>query len=251
MIWGVLADIHGNLEALQVALEHLLHRERVDGLIFLGDAVGYGPDPEEVVEVLSDLSRRMPFVGVLGNHDEAVLFPEKDRFFNPVAREAIRWTRNQLSERSFAFLESLPYLTNLPEAPDIVITHSTPDEPELWIYLTQVEQARAYFEDTDFPLALFGHTHLPTVFVADDRGGVWEWKARGTVRLSRDRRYMINPGSVGQPRDGDPRAAWGILNVDRQEFRFFRSEYPVDLVAGKILQAGLPLFLAERLYEGY
>lgn len=249
MIWGVIADIHGNLEALQVALEHLLHREKVDGILFLGDAVGYGPNPEEVVEILEDLSRRMPFVGVLGNHDEAVLFPEKDRFFNPVAREAIRWTRDRLSERAFAFLESLPCRVEMEDG--TVVAHSTPEDPDLWIYLTQVEQARAYFEGTDFPLALFGHTHIPTVFVADEKGGVWEWKARGAVRLAGDRRYMINPGSVGQPRDGDPRAAWGVLNTDRKEFRFFRSEYPVDIVAGKILQAGLPLFLAERLYEGY
>ncbi len=249
MIWGVIADIHGNLEALQVALEHLLHRERVEGLIFLGDAVGYGPDPEGVVEILDGLSRRMPFVGVLGNHDEAVLFPEKARFFNPVAREAIRWTREQLSERSFAFLENLPYRVELEGG--LVVAHSTPEDPELWIYLTQVEQARAYFDGTDFSLALFGHTHLPTVFVADDRGGVWEWKARGALHLSSSRRYLVNPGSVGQPRDGDPRAAWGILNLDRREFRFFRQEYPVDIVAGKILRAGLPLFLAERLYEGF
>ncbi len=249
MRWGVIADIHGNLEALQVCLEHLLHREKVEGLLFLGDAVGYGPDPEEVVQTLITLSRKMPFIGVLGNHDEAVLFPEKARYFNPVAREAIRWTRENLSESAFEFLENLPFRMEMEGG--VVVAHSTPEDPEMWVYLTQVEQARAYFDGTAFPLAFFGHTHLPTVFVADQKGGVWEWKARGRVRLARDRRYMINPGSVGQPRDGDPRAAWGIYNPDRREFLFFRAVYPIDLVAQKILQVGLPPFLAERLYEGY
>lgn len=249
MKWGVLTDIHGNLEALQVSLEHLLHQEKVEGILFLGDAVGYGPNPEEVVQILIDLSDRMPFIGVMGNHDEAVLFPEKARYFNPVAYQAIVWTRNQLTGASLRFIENLPFRVVMEDK--TVVVHSTPDDPEMWMYLTQIEQARVYFEETDFSIALFGHSHLPTVFVADQKGGVWEWRARGRLRLTSERRYMINPGSVGQPRDGDPRAAWGVYNSDRREFIFYRGEYAVDHVAEKILRAGLPPILAERLYEGF
>ncbi len=241
----LLSDLHSNLEATRAVLESA-RSPGFDRVAVLGDLVGYGPSPNEVVAAVRDLG---PVAVIRGNHDKVVAGVERGDDFNPVALEAARINRLLLRP------ENLEYLSALPGGPRTVdgvfaIAHGSPlDEDE---YLLDAGRAAAVFEETGFRVCFFGHTHLPGAFVLKE-GAVTPLvpgKPEAVLRLDARARYLINPGSVGQPRDRDPRASYAIHDEAAGEVLFRRVDYPVDRIGEGIRKAGLPAILEERLRQG-
>ncbi len=217
---GVISDIHGNLPALEAVLEAM---GEVSTILCAGDIVGYNPYPREVIDMV--ISRGI--VCIRGNHDRAVLGEDYSRF-NPYAAAAARWTRRQLDSRYLSFLESLPDSKILRvEGMKIAIHHGSPWDEDMYVYPDMVTEEYLRFDNPD--ILVLGHTHVP--FIKKSPSGI-----------------VLNPGSVGQPRDGDWRASYAIIDGD--EVRIHRVEYDVDEVYMRILDTNLPEFLGERLYSG-
>jgi diadenosine tetraphosphatase ApaH/serine/threonine PP2A family protein phosphatase len=245
MRYLVLSDLHSNLEALEAVLEHArgLGWGRV---LVLGDIVGYGPDPNEVIETL----RRLPGMeAVRGNHDKVAAGLEEGGTFNAAARAASEWTRRTLTAGSREFLRTLPPGPRA-FAPRRLLSHGTPVDEDL--YLLEGGTARRCFDDVAFDLCFFGHSHYPGVFglVA---GRLESRPARGEraeYPLPPDGRYLVNPGSVGQPRDRDPRAGFALYDDETATVTVHRVAYPVETTRAKILRAGLPAVLGDRLRIG-
>jgi predicted phosphodiesterase len=240
----VLSDLHANLEALRAVLEDARPRGW-DQVWVLGDLVGYGADPEAVVAEIRALE---PAVIVRGNHDRAACGDLSTEEFNPAARSAVQWTQAALGAASLEYLRSLPAGPR-PAAPGVWVAHGTPvDENE---YLLDEETAGRQFEAFDFSLCFVGHSHL--AFVYSRRGARLERcappPAEG-LRLWPGDRHLFNPGSVGQPRDRDPRAAYAMLDTAQGRVEHYRVAYDVGAAAGKILTSGLPPLLARRLQLG-
>jgi diadenosine tetraphosphatase ApaH/serine/threonine PP2A family protein phosphatase len=241
----VISDIHANLDALETVLAHAAGRW--DRVLVLGDLVGYGAEPEAVVNRVRGLN---PDAIIRGNHDKAACGIDDGSQFNTVARVAAVWTAEQLSE------ESLRYLRELPMGPVEIdalteICHGTPFDEDHYIF--DGSDAVMAFESADRPLCLYGHTHLPAIFrKVDDHyeGAPPDPDHDVLLPLQRGARYLVNVGSVGQPRDGDPRAGYGILDADARELRLYRVAYAVDAAQRKIMAAGLPASLANRLAVG-
>jgi predicted phosphodiesterase len=239
----VLSDIHANLPALTAVLR-AVNRKRFDLLICLGDIVGYGAQPNQVLELLRAF--RAPKAMIRGNHDRVAAGGDAAGF-NHAARAAVLWTRGRLTPRNREFLRLLPAGPVVHGA--LTLCHGTPgDEDD---YLFTPRSARQAFAAIDTPLALFGHTHLSATYV--EREGTILGDLVGeerTVKLDPAARYFINPGSVGQPRDRNRDAAFGILDLERRVFRFRRVRYDVAAAQRAIIGAGLPDLLAERLGLG-
>jgi diadenosine tetraphosphatase ApaH/serine/threonine PP2A family protein phosphatase len=238
--YGIISDIHSNWEALGAVLR-VLREEEVEYYLCPGDLVGYGADPNLCVEEI----RRLPCAAVLGNHDAMAMGREAPDDFNPNAREAVLWTREVLKEDHKRFLKGLPLQRKTGEW---FLVHATPGEPESWHYLLSWDQGSREFSHFQEPVCLFGHTHHPFALKMGAKGftGLHDKK----VRLEPGSRYLLNMGSIGQPRDGDPRAAYGIFDSGTQTVEFRRVEYDVATAQRKIRDAGLPPFLAERLSRG-
>jgi len=241
MRYAVPSDVHSNWEALEAVLSYL-EKIKYNKVVFLGDFVGYGANPNECLSLLKEIVD----IAVLGNHDFAILNPEESKYFNPYAREAIMWTRSILNRDNLEYLHSLPLLEEIEEG--IITVHSTPIKPERWEYLLSVNEAFLQFSIFEGKIALFGHSHIPGAFLMEkEEIGVAVGK---NLILKANARYFINPGSVGQPRDLDPRASFGILDTTEGIFEWHRVEYDIYKAQEKIVKAGLPLFLAERLLRG-
>ena len=251
MKYLVISDIHGNLEALRAVLAHAA-RKRRDGVLFLGDAVGYGATPNQVIERLRTLKDHV--VAVRGNHDRVILDPEAGSFFfNSNARQAAEWSASVLTAPNRRYLASLKPGPRKVTA-EITICHGSPaDEDE---YLFSENEARAAFDAMPAPVIFFGHSHVPCLFeLAVEEGresivGVLLRGSRVVVDLDPKRRYLINPGSVGQPRDRDPRAAYGVYDATRRRFTLNRVAYDADATRRRIVAAGLPAILGDRLLHG-
>jgi len=243
---AVISDIHGNLEALR-AVERTIDSLAVDEVWCLGDIVGYGPNPNECVARVRELCRQTDgsMMVVFGNHDEASIGGDIS-FFNPRAQAAALWTRSELSPESREFLVSLPL--NLERA-DTLLVHASPYEPELWHYIMGIHDAAYAFTHFNHRVCFVGHSHYPLVGELD--GAVIRLVEGQRIPLGPGRRYLINVGSVGQPRDRDPRACFVILEPDDNLVTFHRVEYDVSACQEKILKAGLPAMLAERLEIGF
>lgn len=243
MLVGLVSDIHSNLEALEAVLAHM---GPTDVLWCLGDLVGYGPNPNECV----DLVRRRAGLAVHGNHDLAAVGLLSTADFNPEAAAAIQWTARQLGPKAAAYLSALP--EKLVQG-EITLAHGSPRYP-VWEYVFSRAVARANFDHFQNRVCLVGHTHVPLVFIQDVRTGRVEeqYMEDGQVLdLSDTRwRFIANPGSVGQPRDRDPRASYAVIDTGAHTMTWHRVEYDVDAVQAKILRAGLPRWLAERLRWG-
>ena len=239
----VVADIHGNLAALEAVLAAA---GPVDRVWCLGDVVGYGPRPRECVERIREYAGP---ACVLGNHDAACLGRIPLDGFNPVARYALRWTMLQLGPEHRAYLESLPEQFILHE---VTLVHGSLRAP-IWEYIFTPEQALASFALLQTRLCFFGHTHIPFLLseTAAHRGEPPIRPSDGETIEVRDGRYLINPGSVGQPRDGDPRAAFAIWEPEQQRVTFRRVPYNIEAVQAEMAAAGLPRLLIERLALGY
>jgi len=241
MKYALLSDIHSNLEAFQAVIQDLA-KEKVDDVFFLGDIVGYGADPGQCIELLQELTTH----SIAGNHDWAAVGLTETVSFNPVARTAIEWTAGKITARQQAFLAQLPLIKKYPHS---TLVHATPHHPEAWDYLLSLEEASESFTCSDQHICFTGHSHAPPTFVKDEEGTV-SVLPDTTFTLKDAHRYIINVGSVGQPRDGNPHAAYGIYHADDARFILKRIPYAVERAQKKIIEAGLPPFLASRLAEG-
>jgi predicted phosphodiesterase len=241
----ILSDIHANWEALQAVLDHA--RGAYDTVLCCGDLVGYGADPNRAV----DWIRQKQVVTVRGNHDKACAGLDDLEWFNPVARSAAVWTERALTP------ENLAYLRNLPRGPLTVegfqILHGSPlDEDEYLVSTLAASQVTEYLETS---LSFFGHTHVQGGFIFR-RTGVRRIEQTSAelesqvLELEDDVLYLVNPGSVGQPRDADPRAAYLLYEPGERRIEFRRVSYPIEKAQAKILKAGLPELLAGRLATG-
>ncbi len=214
----------------------------LDGCLYLGDAVGYGADPNECVETLKESCQAW----VAGNHDHGVLGLTNIHDFNDDAREALVWCRGRLLPQHHDFLARVPLV--LP-VEDFLCVHATPNSPEAWGYLMTWEDARDSFAAMTTALCFVGHSHVPLVLCQGPNGEMRAIQDEELTLLA-SHRYLINPGSIGQPRDGDPRASLGIYDSSARTFHLHRVEYNVHRAADGILGSGLPSSLAHRLYLG-
>lgn len=239
---AVLADVHGNLEALQACLAHA-GRLGADRHIFLGDLVGYGADPVACIDIV----RRLEAPCVLGNHDAAALGGLCEAM-NDVAREAAFWTRSRLGAAERAFLAALPHTLR---EDDRLYVHASARQPESWDYIDGNLAAARCVDATDAVGVLAGHVHQPLYFFGA-RGAMERFAPQPGVPLPlpRRRRWIVLPGSVGQPRDGNPAAAYVLLDAGRREAVYQRVPYDAATAARKIRAAGLPGLLADRLEMG-
>ena len=240
---GIISDIHANRLALEACLE-VMDGEPLDEIICLGDVVGYGPDPQSCVEIV----REREFPCLLGNHDIAAATGEGIEQFNPIAEEAALWTRGQLDKASLAWLTELPRELH---RDDVLFAHGAPGDTDHYV-LTSGDVAEV-LERTTERFIVCGHTHQPLVHLID-RGRPFrahDFSETTEVELPADGRAFLNPGSVGQPRDGVPHAAFGILDLEESLFTVVRVPYPAELVASQIMNAGLPEMLGARLLIGH
>jgi diadenosine tetraphosphatase ApaH/serine/threonine PP2A family protein phosphatase len=246
MRYLVLTDIHANLEALRTCLDDA-HARGFDQTLVLGDLVGYGADPNAVVAMVRDLT---PIAIVRGNHDKVACGLDQAEGFNLIAKSAARWTFETLTSEHRAWLAALP---QGPLAVDalVEVCHGSPFDEDAYIF-DEIDARRAFRASTR-PLCLFGHTHYPVTFqCADSTLGAVGPSPDAESRLPLDDqvRYLVNPGAVGQPRDGDPRAAYAIVDTVARHVELFRVEYPVEAAQSKVIAAGLPDVLARRLAVG-
>jgi diadenosine tetraphosphatase ApaH/serine/threonine PP2A family protein phosphatase len=240
---ALLSDIHGNLEALEACLDQI-GEVGADGIVILGDLVGYGPDPERVVDLVADLDAKGAIV-VKGNHDEAI--ERGTDQMNGIAAESIRWTRDQLDASQKAYLAQLPISLM---RDNVLFLHASAAKPEAWHYVDSVQAAVACLVASGARLTFCGHTHVPQFYHQLPGQPVDAFKpvANRKVPFSSARRYLGVLGSVGQPRDRDPRACWGLLEPNG--ITYCRVPYDYDVTARKIRAAGLPTWLGERLKVG-
>jgi len=236
---ALLSDIHSNLVALDAVLAAA---GPVDAIWHLGDVVGYGPDPDGVVRRLIEVGA----VGVRGNHDAAAAGGDEIEWFNPDARRAMEWTRDSISDATVAWLRVLPERLTV-EGCELV--HGSPREP-IWEYVTSVPAARANLAVLASPTGLNGHTHIPVAFIEDDGRIDVVGPGHGSELELRGRRALLNPGSVGQPRDGDPEASYAILDPAEGRISWHRVAYDIAAVQEAMRTAGLPGGLSARLSLG-
>ncbi|MGB9808279.1 MAG: metallophosphoesterase family protein [Thermosulfidibacteraceae bacterium] len=240
---GIISDIHGNWEALREVVK-FGEKSSVEKWWCLGDIVGYYPQPVECIEWVSENCE----ICVMGNHDSAVTDEKTLSFFNPVAREALLFTRKLLKEEHLEFLASLPLVV---EKEDIVLSHSNPFYPELWTYIFDAFDVFCLFSLKKpkelKKIYLIGHTHIPAIF-SYDGGKVKE--ERFPLIIKENVAYLLNPGSVGQPRDGVNSSSFLILDLEKLEFILHRINYDFKIVQKLVIESGLPKFLADRLEKG-
>ncbi|MFA4945882.1 MAG: metallophosphoesterase family protein [Lentisphaeria bacterium] len=241
MKYAIVGDIHANLEALQVVLRRC-QELAVERYLCIGDIVGYNANPAECVKIIRDLG---PEVIVKGNHDEQAACHDELNGFNPQAAHAIDWTRHQLSEGDRAWLGSLPLQRTL--GTKMTLVHATLDMPEKWGYVFESLTAEASLHYQFTQVCFFGHTHVPLVF---EKFGRLSSEKYEDLKLLPGHKYMINVGSVGQPRDGDTRAAFATFDTDEMRVQLHRVEYDIAAAQEKILAADLPEKLAHRLSLG-
>ena len=242
----LISDVHANLEALEAVLDDA-GRRGFDELWFLGDAVGYGPDPNACVERLLALE---PAVWLAGNHDWAALGKLDLAAFNPEARLATEWTQARLRPDLSAVLDALKPRVDAPER-GLTWVHGSPRHP-VWEYILDSAVAAGGFEAFTTEICCFGHTHVPMVY-AEGLDGVERCRPAADQELLLDagQRYLLNPGSVGQPRDGDPRASYALFDPAARRLTLHRVAYDVERVQEKILSVDLPPRLALRLGFGW
>ena len=239
MRYAIIADIHGNLEAFQAVLEDS-KREACSHYACLGDVVGYNANPKECLDIV----RAMGMPCVKGNHDEYCSIESNLEGFNPHAAEAVNWTRQQLTDEDQQWLRDLKYLRLVA---NFSIVHATLDGPQRWGYVFDRLAAAASFTYQNTGVCFFGHTHVPVAFIRDTvvRGGTYS-----KFKTEAGRKYFINVGSVGQPRDGVPKASYAIYDLEEGLIELRRLDYDIPTTQAKIRAAGLPERLAERLAVG-
>lgn len=246
MRYLILSDLHGNLEALKTTLAQAPDHDK---LVCLGDLVGYGASPNEVIQVIRQLH---PAGIIRGNHDKVCSGLESGDNFNSNAYQSAIWTKNKLTKRNIEYLRGLP-AGPLQVDERITIAHGSPMDEDY--YILYEHDAYLSFRCFDTIFCFFGHTHVPGIFILEEeRSSFYYFIPRGKFELKLDlsggTRYLINPGSIGQPRDYDPRASFCLLDTRRETLLFNKIGYPVETASQKISVSGLPEFLGERLFTG-
>ena len=239
---AILADIHSNLAAFEAVLEDLKTKGGFEKIWCLGDVVGYGPDPHQCIELLCQYDH----LCVAGNHDWAAIGKMDTSDFNPVAAAASYWTTEQLTADDIKYLEGLP-LDICQD--DFTLVHGSPREP-IWEYMLSAETARDNFACFETDFCLVGHSHVPLVY--ESQGSMVissQFPEDASLKLGKNR-LIINPGGVGQPRDGDPRASYALYDSEARILYHYRVEYDVLATQHKMDEQGLPLGLILRLSEG-
>ena len=243
MKYGILGDIHANLSALQAVLA-ALEKDHVDRILSVGDVVGYGAAPLECIRLV----RAHDAVVVKGNHDAACVGELDVLYFNNYARSAVRWTQSVLSDDDCRWLTSLPMTASLEHCS---VAHGTFHKPELYDYVQSTTDADPSLDAMQLPVCFVGHTHYPvTLLRLKDDPLRTAYTEDTEIDLSESHRALINVGSVGQPRDEDPRAAYAVYDSERERVWIKRVAYDIELEAARIRAAGLPSALADRLFLG-
>ena len=242
MRYAVLGDVHANLGALE-AVVGAIEAAEVDVLLSVGDVVGYGACPREVIRILRDLGA----VVVKGNHDAAVVGELDTRLFNPFARAAADWTSAVLTTEEMRWLRQLPLSVDLEHCS---VAHGSFAHPERYDYIQSTEDADPSLDSMPRQVCFVGHTHVPVTILRPTDSPRTGYTLSAQLDLSEIARALVNVGSVGQPRDEDTRAAWGLYDSEAQEFRLERVAYDIDREAARIRGVGLPGMLADRLFLG-
>lgn len=245
MRYLIFTDIHGNLESY-LALLKFIQRRKIDYYIFLGDLVGYGASPNEIIQKVRALK---PLSIIRGNHDKAVCGLDSVQTFNPIAASAIHWTAENTLKKNMDFLCRLKMGPKIIHD-NIMICHGAPFDEDHYVF-GEFDAAES-FEHITTPICFFGHTHFPFVYAEKDHlvEGTFLTGNSNEIKLEKGVKYLINPGSVGQPRDRNPLAACAIYNSKTRKVKFYRMEYDIEEAQRKILKEGLPPPLAERLALG-
>ena len=239
MKYAILSDVHSNLEALETAFQEIENR-KVDQIICLGDVVGYGANPSECLKKITEEAEEI----VMGNHDEAIENMGLRTYFNDWAREAIEWTEKKLKiEEKRQIRKFLPIIIN--RKSNVTWSHSSIHEPSEFHYLFQAQDAEPSFRKLETSFGFFGHTHIPSLFSQKSKES--RYLPAGEYQLSKNESYLINPGSIGQPRDQNPKLSFALLDTDHLLLEIVRLDYDNQKAANKIRKAGLPAFLADRL----
>ncbi len=237
----LISDIHSNLVALEAVLRHA---RAYDQVWCLGDVVGYGPAPNECIERIALL----PLLCLGGNHDWAVAGLISDMDFNADARRAVRWTQEVLAPANLEWLRQRPDHLKLPEQ-DVTLVHGSPRDP-IWEYILSTQIAAENMSYFDTPVCLCGHTHVPANYHSEESGQVKGNRPEPGEAVRWTSKTLLNPGSVGQPRDRDPRAAYAVLDVETQIMTGYRVEYDIAATQAAMRAAGLPPRLSQRLEFG-
>lgn len=239
MRFAIFGDIHANLPALQAVLSDA-KTQLATHYVCLGDIVGYNAHPRECLDIV----RSMECPVVKGNHDEQASMISNEEGFNPLAEEAIQWTRRQLDEDDKEFLRSLRMHR---QVRDFTVVHATLDTPHKWGYVFNQLDAAASFSYQHTAVCFIGHTHTPKAYLRD---GSVRTVPLDILHVQQGKKFLINVGSVGQPRDGDPRASYCLYDTNTHEIELRRIDYDIQSAQASILEAGLPVKLAERLATG-
>jgi predicted phosphodiesterase len=242
----ILSDMHGNWDAFEAVLRKA-RRKRFEAVLVLGDLVGYGAAPNQVVEAVRSLSSRV--FTVRGNHDKVVAGIDSGENFNQAALTAARWTTARLTASNRRFVRDLPE-GPLQVEPGIAICHGSPIDEDMYVFSDM--DAYEIFSGFNMPVTFFGHTHIPSLFALEGRHlGLMALRGNGgRIVLHPEGRYLLNPGSIGQPRDRDPRASFMTYDSQRRIVRWYRVPYPIERAQERIRRAGLPNSLADRLAVG-
>lgn len=241
MRFAILSDIHGNLEALQAVIQHIEH-ESVDEIICLGDIVGYGPNPNECIELI----REKATIILAGNHDYAPIGKIDTSYFNNYAKIAIEWTGDVLKPESKNFLSKLPLFE---QHAGIFLVHATPHQPGEWKYIFSLDDAIEQFLSFEGQICFIGHSHSPVIFI-EGKNYNYHLSYENKLHVRNDERLIINVGSVGQPRDMNPNSAYAIFDTETQGYCLNRIEYDIVKTQKKMKAADLPGFLIARLQVG-
>ncbi|MBA7653738.1 hypothetical protein ES703_61597 [subsurface metagenome] len=243
MRYAIIGDIHANLAAFTAVLDDIERQGGGEKVWCLGDVVGYGPDPHECIETL----RQIDHVCVAGNHDWAAIGKISTTEFNPDAAVACHWTAQQLNSADVEYIENLPLFI---EDGDFTLVHGSPREA-IWEYIISTSIAKENFTFFKSQVCLVGHSHVPLVFSQDENGAFSAGRFLTNVKLLLGRnRLIINPGSVGQPRDGDPQASYAIYDSQTRIIRLYRVPYDIRDTQDRMVERGLPLRLVARLSQG-
>jgi len=238
---ALISDVHSNLEALQSVLRDI-EKNGVEKIHFLGDSVGYGSEPNKCIQLIS----KHCDIKLLGNHDYAALGLITLSGFNKAARMSVEWTQTQLKKKS---IEALADFEMTSTFLDYFLVHASPAEPEEWDYILNMDQAKEQFAHFTQSVCFVGHSHIPNIFV-EENDEIKSFTPKQTTELEKNKRYIINIGSVGQPRDNDPKACYLIVDTDSARIEYRRVGYDIGKTQGKMRKAMLPDFLVERLAVG-
>jgi predicted phosphodiesterase len=244
MIYGIISDIHANLEALTVAINYLIE-QGVSEIFCCGDIVGYGPDPSGCISFL----KRYNFKSVHGNHDRAILTDSIGIYFNEDALVALNIQKFIVSSKDIEFLKRLPFAIT---ENNFLITHSFLNKKDPFKYVLDRDTAKEDMELAKKQILFIGHSHIPSCFTFEDKNIQYSDAFNGLeILIERDKKYLVNVGSIGQPRDGNPRLSLCIYDVDKNKIRIVRLTYPVNLTMQKMKEKEFPKNLYNRLVIGY